>query len=173
MRRFRHVDDWSALPHIADLFAYLMAAKQRDKIGARLHPARTETGESQMPDLVNGHRGDRGAPQVPPPRGAPRKRPLPPALRANLWKKGQSGNPAGTSAAYHQCVRLAREASPEAMETLLQVMRESDDDRVKIVAATGVLDRAWGKPKEMVEEPVERPRPDLSCLSNKDRARRT
>jgi len=54
------------------------------------------------------------------------------------------------------------------METLLQVMRESDDDRVKIVAATGVLDRAWGKPKEMVEEPVERPRPDLSCLSPKD-----
>lgn len=61
--------------------------------------------------------------------------------------KGQTGNPGGKSEGQKECLRLAREASPKAMATLIALM-DSGDDRVSIMAADKVLERAYGKAKE-------------------------
>ena len=64
------------------------------------------------------------------------------------WGKGTTGNPGGKTGEYHECVSLARKASPAAVRTLVEKMN-SLDERVAIVAAQAVLERAWGKPKEL------------------------
>jgi len=82
--------------------------------------------------------------------GAP-KRALPPALAANRWKPGQSGNPSGNSGEYGRTVRLARQAAPYAVQRLIQLM-DSEDERVAAVACNSILDRAFGKPGLVKEE---------------------
>ena len=82
--------------------------------------------------------------------GAP-KRALPPALAANRWKPGQSGNPSGNSGEYGQAVRLARQAASYAVQRLIQLM-DSEDERVAAVACNSILDRAFGKPGLVKEE---------------------
>lgn len=61
------------------------------------------------------------------------------------WKKGQSGNPGGRPKAALHVRELARAKTEEAMNTLIKCLK-SDDDRVRVQAATAILDRAWGKP---------------------------
>ena len=75
------------------------------------------------------------------------KKKVPPALVAHAFKPGQSGNPGGRTASFAECQQLAREASPDAMRRLIELMA-SPDERVALVAADKVLERAWGKPKE-------------------------
>lgn len=79
------------------------------------------------------------------------KRILPPALAANLWRPGQSGNPRGHSAEYGEVMRLARALSVRAVERLGELL-ESDDERVVAVAANAILDRAFGKPRPSAEK---------------------
>jgi hypothetical protein len=85
----------------------------------------------------------------------PPKRALHPALQANIWQKGKSGNPGGVGGKWHETMRLAREAAPEAICRLIELMHD-DDTRVATIAANSVLERAFGKPKEYdpkAEEP--------------------
>ena len=82
--------------------------------------------------------------------GAPR-RALPPALAANRWKPGQSGNPSGHSGEYGQAVRLAQQAAPYAVHRLIALM-DSEDERVAAVACNSILDRAFGRPGFVKEE---------------------
>ena len=42
---------------------------------------------------------------------------------------------------------LARSYTSEAIDTLVELMRHSKDDRVRGTAAQALLDRGWGKPK--------------------------
>jgi hypothetical protein len=42
---------------------------------------------------------------------------------------------------------LCREASPDAARRLIDLMN-SEDERVALMAADKVLERAWGRPKE-------------------------
>jgi hypothetical protein len=79
------------------------------------------------------------------------KRALPPALAANRWRPGQSGNPSGHSGAYGEAVRLAQQAAPYAVQRLIQLM-DSEDERVAAVACNSILDRAFGKPGFLKEE---------------------
>ena len=95
--------------------------------------------------------------------GAP-KRTLPPALAANRWRPGQSGNPSGLSGEYGEAVRIARSYAAAAMRRLaeLAALNQLDgegnlvplselpdaDRRVIAVAANSILDRALGKPKD-------------------------
>jgi hypothetical protein len=79
------------------------------------------------------------------------KRILPPALVANRWRPGQSGNPSGHSGEYGQAVRLARQAAPYALHRLIQLM-DSADPRVATVACNAILDRGFGKPGPAKEE---------------------
>ena len=82
--------------------------------------------------------------------GAP-KRALPPALAANRWQPGVSGNPSGHSGEYGVAIKLAQRASPTAMRRLIELM-DSEDERVAAVACNAILDRAFGKPKVAEEQ---------------------
>ena len=85
---------------------------------------------------------------VPTPRDARgRTTRLPPALAANVWKPGQSGNPSGRGGEYQRCLMLCRENSFDAAQQIIRLSRESDDERVKYMAATWIVERAWGKPQ--------------------------
>ena len=42
---------------------------------------------------------------------------------------------------------LARSYTREAIETLVELMRSGNDERVRGTAAQALLDRGWGKPK--------------------------
>src|SRR5271169_2953354 len=72
-------------------------------------------------------------------------------MRGRMWKPGQSGNPTGHCGEYGTAMKLAREAAPDAVRRLIELM-DSEDERVAVVACNSVLDRAFGKPKPAVEE---------------------
>jgi hypothetical protein len=76
-------------------------------------------------------------------------KPLPPALAANVWKPGQSGNPGGKGGAYYEMMRLARHFTPQATQYLIDIASDlGEETRNRLVAMSMLLDRAWGKPKE-------------------------
>jgi len=67
------------------------------------------------------------------------------------WVKGQSGNPSGRRKADKTLTELARDASPEAIRTLIKIMRDPKAPHgARAVAADRVLDRAWGKAPQLV-----------------------
>ena len=82
------------------------------------------------------------------------------------WRPGQAGNPTGRTGRYWETVRLAREVSPEAMRKLIRLM-DCDDERVAIVAAQAVLQRAWGPPRAVDLSELNRPamKFDFSALT--------
>jgi hypothetical protein len=101
-----------------------------------------------------------GAPVVPGPRGG--------SLRP--WQPGQSGNPAGMSAAKREAHRMARLASPGAVAVLTESMMDpAEDARVRIVAAGAVLDRGLGRAKEPPPEESESDQIDLAHLTREER----
>jgi hypothetical protein len=51
-------------------------------------------------------------------------------------------------------MRLARQAAPEAVRRLIELM-QSDDERVAAVACNAILDRAYGKPASAPERSIE------------------
>ena len=100
------------------------------------------------------------------PMAAPRK--LPPALAANLWRKGQSGNPGGTGGAVRAAQRLARDASPMVMARLIELTMSSQE-KVALVACQAVLDRGLGRtskdpPRIEPERDIEQARLDLRTV---------
>ena len=81
------------------------------------------------------------------PAGRVQVRDVPEAARKYKWPPGQSGNPSGRGGLYHECRRLASEASPTAMMRLIELMN-AEDERVAYMASVAILDRAGVKPKE-------------------------
>ena len=65
----------------------------------------------------------------------------------NQVKQGFSGNPGGRPKDEHKVAELARSYTVEAVETLVNLMRHSRDDRVRGTASQALLDRGWGKAK--------------------------
>ena len=70
---------------------------------------------------------------------------------ANLipWKKGQSGNPNINSrqeviAEFRRIQRAARIRSMEALSVIIDIMRTSDEDAVRLKAADLVIERGFG-----------------------------
>ena len=61
--------------------------------------------------------------------------------------KGKSGNPGGRPRDEQKVAELARSYTKEAIETLVELMRSGNDERVRGTAAQALLDRGWGKPK--------------------------
>lgn len=62
-------------------------------------------------------------------------------------------NPSGNSGTYGEVVKLARSLSVRAIERLGELL-ESPDERVVVVAANAILDRAYGKPRLSAEKPM-------------------
>lgn len=84
--------------------------------------------------------------------GIPEKDPKPGRLKnPALWKKGQSGNPRGRPKVVFEVRALAREHTTEAINTLVEIMRNSSHDKTRLDAANAILDRGYGKPSQHVE----------------------
>ena len=63
------------------------------------------------------------------------------------FRPGQSGNPGGRPKLEGDVRALAQQHGRAALERLVQLMG-SDNERVAVVAAQAVLDRAYGKPPQ-------------------------
>lgn len=75
--------------------------------------------------------------------------------RNNLGQfvSGYSGNAGGRPKDEHRVAELARSYTTEAIDTLVHLMRDGKDERVRGTAAQALLDRGWGKAKvEVVTE---------------------
>ena len=84
------------------------------------------------------------------------------------FSKGESGNPGGRPKDSGPLREMAREHTAEALDVLVQAMRD-DDPRIRVVAATAILDRGHGKPTTPIE--VEAP-VDAEPVSMLELARR-
>ena len=63
------------------------------------------------------------------------------------FEKGQSGNPGGRPKEVAEVRELAREHTPEAVNTLAEIMLDKDaPPAARISAATALLDRGYGRP---------------------------
>ena len=71
--------------------------------------------------------------------------------RSGRFLKGHSGNAGGRPKDEHNIADLARSYSTEAIETLVELMRNARDDRVRGTAAQALLDRGFGKPKVEIQ----------------------
>src|SRR4051794_30912879 len=71
------------------------------------------------------------------------------------WKPGESGHAGRTraeDARYLGVLKLARSRSMEALKVLLECMNSPEAPwPVRVTAASAVIDRAWGKPKEHID----------------------
>lgn len=65
---------------------------------------------------------------------------------ARPWVKGQSGNPGGVGGKFREAQRIARDASPEAMRKMVELL-DSDDERIVGFASKELMLHAWGAPK--------------------------
>ena len=67
--------------------------------------------------------------------------------RSGQFAPGQSGNPGGRPKDEHRVAELARSYTLEAIDTLVELMRDGKGERVRGTAAQALLDRGWGKTK--------------------------
>jgi len=65
-----------------------------------------------------------------------------------MWKPGQSGNPKGAIGEWQRCRALCREHSEAAAKEIIRLFSESQDDRVRYMAAQWTYEQAWGKARE-------------------------
>ncbi len=71
------------------------------------------------------------------------------------WKKGQSANPGGRPAGYGDLRELARTHTETAVATLVEIMNDSGAaPSARATAATGLLDRGWGRPEQSISTSV-------------------
>ena len=74
---------------------------------------------------------------------------------AHLWKKGISPNPGGRTNRHPEVDALAREWGPEAVATMAELMRDTTaTPSIRLAAATALLDRGFGRPKQTVDATV-------------------
>ena len=103
-------------------------------------------------------------------KGKPRKGATPTAIAAYTFRPGQSGNPGGYNGMHGVVLGLARNYSPQATSHLIDIIQDTDNDpRVRTVAIGMILERAWGKPKEVQDDKAAGP-PDLGALNAADLA---
>ena len=74
------------------------------------------------------------------------------ARSPTTWQRGiQSPNPGGRPALLGHVRDLARAHTEEAVETLVGVMRDEEaPPAARAAAAIAILDRAWGRPAQMI-----------------------
>jgi hypothetical protein len=77
-------------------------------------------------------------------------------LIPHRYKPGESGNRGGRTDQYLEAQRICREATPAAARKMVALM-DSEDERVALMAADKVFERAWGKAREY--NPEQEPEP--------------
>lgn len=73
-----------------------------------------------------------------------------------MFVKGRSGNPSGRPKILlpdgRSLLDLAREHTQDAVQTLVEVMIDKDaPPPARVSAASAILDRGWGKPKQDID----------------------
>ena len=63
---------------------------------------------------------------------------------------GYTGNAGGRPKDEYKIAELARGYTLEALDTLVELMRYSKNERVRGTAAQALLERGWGKPKQEI-----------------------
>ena len=76
-------------------------------------------------------------------------------LRSGQFVPGQSGNPGGRPKDEHRVAELARSYTVEAIDTLVELMRDGKDERIRGTVAQALLDRGWGRAKMEVSAGAE------------------
>jgi len=93
-----------------------------------------------------------------------------PAFAGRMWKPGQSGNPKGAIGEWQRCRALCREHSEAAAKEIIRLFSESDDDRVRYMAAQWTYEQAWGKARDFDPNAEREPsRLDFSRLTAEQR----
>ena len=73
--------------------------------------------------------------------------------RGKPFQKGVSGNPGGRPKVLGDVQELARQRSPEAINTLVTIMQnEKAPPAARVVAANSLLDRGYGKPTQPISQ---------------------
>ena len=71
------------------------------------------------------------------------------------FRKGVSGNPGGRPKVLGDVQQLARQKSPEAINTLSNIMHdEKAPPAARVAAANALLDRGYGKPTQPISQTV-------------------
>jgi hypothetical protein len=69
------------------------------------------------------------------------------------FQKGISGNPGGRPKVLGDVQELARQQSPEAINTLVAIMQnEKAPPAARVTAANSLLDRGYGKPAQPISQ---------------------
>ena len=69
------------------------------------------------------------------------------------FEKGVSGNPGGRPRVLGDVQELARQQSPQAINTLADIMSdEKAPPAARVAAANALLDRGYGKPTQLVAQ---------------------
>src|ERR1700722_19411919 len=67
------------------------------------------------------------------------------------FQKGKSGNPGGRPKALASVMHEARRYTPEALKTLVKLMRDAESETVRLNASEALLSRAWGRPVQALQ----------------------
>ena len=66
-------------------------------------------------------------------------------LRSGQFAPGRSGNPGDRPKDEYRVPELARSYTVEAIDTLVELMRDGKDERARGTAAQALLDRSWAR----------------------------
>src|SRR5574343_546553 len=69
-------------------------------------------------------------------------------------KTGKSTNPLGVNGYSEDKLnlrRLVRVHTEDAINTIVEIMKTSDDESARLAAAKDILDRGWGRPANQIE----------------------
>lgn len=74
--------------------------------------------------------------------------------KAAQFQKGRSGNPAGHTPIPADVKEAAKAHTMTAIETLVDEMKNGKNGASRVAAATAILNRGWGAPKQTVDVDV-------------------